>query len=311
MILLKENLEHRLERVVCDLCGASSEEFLYDKPGHLTGHPFRLVRCRACGLIYLNPRLNEAALTDLYDQAYYEGKGFDPAVHYCGDAHEEPADYIKPGNLIRALQSLRPAPARLLDFGCGNGRLIEEARRAGYSADGFEVSPFAARHAAKNGAVIFNDIARIPENSYDVVTAIEVLEHCYSPMAALKTIYKALRPGGLFFYTTENFDKFYDRWSRGVTPPQDSYVTPEGHIYFFSTSVIKQYFRRVGFSQTIPFEPSVYVKSSWAYRLLSKLHLIRRDRDFPAAGWEAGLYQATRRALRLVGTRGLLPLAIK
>jgi 2-polyprenyl-6-hydroxyphenyl methylase/3-demethylubiquinone-9 3-methyltransferase len=41
-------------------------------------------------------------------------------------------------------------------------------------------------------------------NHFDIVTAIEVLEHLYEPKRCIQAIYTVLRKGGIFFYTTGN-----------------------------------------------------------------------------------------------------------
>ena len=52
-------IEELLENIACDLCGDTNEEFLYTKPGTISGYPFRLVRCCSCGLLYLNPMMSQ------------------------------------------------------------------------------------------------------------------------------------------------------------------------------------------------------------------------------------------------------------
>src|SRR5689334_2404304 len=53
------------EVVACDLCGADDAAFLVAKNG------FRVVRCRRCDLVYVNPRPRAAALHAQYSAATY------------------------------------------------------------------------------------------------------------------------------------------------------------------------------------------------------------------------------------------------
>jgi SAM-dependent methyltransferase len=194
---------------------------------------------------------------------------------------------------------------------------MREAAKLGFSAEGYEVSSFANDFAETHGLRIYRDAARIPRGVYDVVSAVEVLEHCASPLEALQTIYDALKPGGLFFYSTENFDGFYDGWKKGVIDRQaDAYIVPEGHINFFSTPVMRAYFRKIGFSQLVPHEsPMAYVKSSRLFRILSRCRLIDPSKEMPETSWEKVFYTGTRKILYRMGRKGgpkaLLPLARK
>lgn len=86
---LNGSIENYLETFPCDNCGQTNEAFLFTKTGALTGYPFRVVRCCSCGLIYLNPRLNEQGIAELYDGEYYNGRGFDPFVNYVEELHKE------------------------------------------------------------------------------------------------------------------------------------------------------------------------------------------------------------------------------
>jgi 2-polyprenyl-3-methyl-5-hydroxy-6-metoxy-1,4-benzoquinol methylase len=309
-------LGNLLETVVCDLCGRRDEEFLYTKHGVLTNHPFRVVRCRSCGLIYLSPRLREQALSDLYDRNYYDGKGFDHHVSYIADFNKESdTDKVfRPLQTAKLIEEIVPPPAKLLDFGCGLGDLMQQAVKLGYKAEGFEVSPFSAEFARRNGFKIYENLAELPSEQYDIVTAVEVFEHCSSPMKALCAIYKCLKPGGSLYYTTANFDGFYRKWRLGIKDTLlDGYIVPEGHIYFFSTQVMKSYLDKVGFQKVFSFESKNYQRSGRLFQFLSKLGLIGTT-DAPATLLEKLAYYGGRSVATMLGLRlrsRPLPLARK
>jgi 2-polyprenyl-3-methyl-5-hydroxy-6-metoxy-1,4-benzoquinol methylase len=307
-------LRDQLEDVPCDLCGHKDEELLYTKPGVLTSYPFQVMRCRSCGLIYLNPRLSQKAIVELYDRDYYGGKGFDQHVNYLRDLSRDDitSKVSRPEEAVEILDELRPPPAFHLDFGCGVGDLLGQATKCGYDSEGYEVSRFAREFVQGRGFTVYGHVDEIPANRYDIVTAIEVLEHCSSPLESLRVIYRVLRPGGILYYTTCNFDGFYERFRRGkVDRVRDEYIKPEGHIHFFSTAVMELYFRKIGFRKIFRFEPRHYVREGRLFSLLSRAGFVGKN-PYPDTFLLKVAYYGSRSLAVALGIRKpSLPLAQK
>jgi ubiquinone/menaquinone biosynthesis C-methylase UbiE len=51
--------------------------------------------------------------------------------------------------------------------------------------------------------------APIPDNEYDVVTLLHIIEHFPDPIQALREVQRILKPGGLLFIETPNYLKLY------------------------------------------------------------------------------------------------------
>jgi 2-polyprenyl-6-hydroxyphenyl methylase/3-demethylubiquinone-9 3-methyltransferase len=101
----------------------------------------------------------------------------------------------------------------LLDIGCGGGYLTEEYARLGCQTSGIDISSAsiaeAIQHASIEGLKINYQVGsatnlEFPENSFDVVSCCDVLEHIENWPAAIQEIARVLRPGGLFFFDTIN-----------------------------------------------------------------------------------------------------------
>ena len=168
-----------------------------------------------------------------------------PAVDYHFEL-EHPEDTVRVyewGGVARVVADLRPSGSgRWLDFGCGNGGLVRYLReRNGIDAIGFEEGSIAARARDLGIPVLDRQELAREEGSFDVVTAIEVLEHTADPVAELRQIRRLLKTGGLFFATTGNAEPYADRLSEW------KYVVPEIHISFFEPRTLELALREADF----------------------------------------------------------------
>ena len=108
---------------------------------------------------------------------------------------------------------------RALDVGCGAGLLAEPLARLGAQVTAIdpaeELIGAAREHAAGQGLAIDYRVAAIEslEGEFDLVTAMEVIEHTADPQAFLKSLSKRLVPGGLLLLSTPNATS----WSRLIT----------------------------------------------------------------------------------------------
>ncbi len=87
----------------------------------------------------------------------------------------------------------------LLDVGCGPGFAAEFFAARGFAVTGVEPAPSAAQDARTRGiTVVEGDLSAgaLPPGPFDVVLALEVLEHLADPIAALGALMRAARPDG-------------------------------------------------------------------------------------------------------------------
>ncbi len=227
----------------CRICQAPSLA-VGEKYGAYARRTFHLRRCGRCGFAFVeDPWLDYARI---YDQAYYEGRGADPLVDYRFEL-SHPERTIRAyewAGVLRVVQQLVPVEpgTRWLDFGCGNGGLVRHVRQqARCQAVGCEEGAIAPLAREAGIPVLAEAELAAREGSFDVVTAIEVLEHVVDPLSTLTRIRRLLRPGGLFFYTTGNARPHRDRLLRW------QYFVPEIHVGLFEPSSMEEAMRRTGF----------------------------------------------------------------
>jgi SAM-dependent methyltransferase len=227
-----------LETVPCDVCGSDRarlhlcvKDKIYGLPGE-----FSLVRCEDCGLLYLNPRPDRAAIGQFYPDLDYHA--FKPT----GGLKQRLLDQRRHSEAKRLLASL-PNGATVLEIGCGTGELLAALKDRGAQAVGVEPNGAAAKTAHERyGLMVHTGMLddwheRLPAASFDLILMKYALEHVHSPKTTLAQIAGLLRPGGRAVFWIPNAASwdaqlFGANW-RGLDAPR--------HLYIFTPKTIRAY----------------------------------------------------------------------
>lgn len=132
---------------------------------------------------------------------------------YDGLADEwwDPRGALAPlGWIARARAEFVPAArndqAALLDIACGGGLFGPHAAAKGYRVVGVDLSEMSLREALRHGfdEVVRADVSELPfeDESFDVVTAGQCLEHVPDPYGVVAEACRVLRPGGTLIVDT-------------------------------------------------------------------------------------------------------------
>jgi len=108
--------------------------------------------------------------------------------------------------------ALRPlAGKRVLDIGCGAGLVAEPLCRLGGTVTAIDAAPeniaVAAAHARRMGLPIDYracGVEALRDAPFDLITALEVIEHVTDPALFIGAIARLLRPDGLLILSTPN-----------------------------------------------------------------------------------------------------------
>ncbi|MGI8408846.1 MAG: methyltransferase domain-containing protein [Pyrinomonadaceae bacterium] len=99
--------------------------------------------------------------------------------------------------IIQSPQSKVQSP-KILDVGCGTGANLEMLAQFG-EAEGVDVSDDALEFCRQKGLKAQKGLAEalpFDDESYNIVTALDVIEHLDDDIAGLKEMFRILRPGG-------------------------------------------------------------------------------------------------------------------
>lgn len=264
---------NEFEYVKCDICGSDRTELLYpvaECTGLYPGETFNLVRCKNCGLVYMNPRPRKEELNKYYPEesyyAYQSGRNkkaqLRNRIKYFLLEWLEGYRVYENNRLIHInrvitrfvgvifkdlLRCIIPYQkhGKLLDIGCGNGTFLKWYKDHGWDVYGVEVSRKAIEICKQQGIKVFYGElldAHLGNETFDVVTLMQVLEHFPNPSAILKEISRILKMDGYAIIAVPNFGGF----DRKVLKSNWGHLDVPRHLYHFELETLNKLLRNCG-----------------------------------------------------------------
>jgi 2-polyprenyl-3-methyl-5-hydroxy-6-metoxy-1,4-benzoquinol methylase len=233
------------ETIVCNLCGSDSTTPLFETRDCLLNLPgnYRFVRCRVCGLIYVNPQPTWAERAGHYASVY---RGYHRLETEPSPLQRRSMEYGLHKRCRIVASHLRGG--RLLDAGCGGGDFLYWThQRQGWRVYGLERVSEMALVARRRYSlrVAVGDLIQpgFASGSFDVVTLWTVLEHLPDPAHGLSECARILRPGGLLVVRTVTVDSW---GARLFGPYWLGYDAPR-ILFVFSRRTLRQMLSKTGF----------------------------------------------------------------
>lgn len=235
---------HLVERINCPVCDVDDSVWVFDKAG------FEFVKCRHCGLLYVNPQLTAETQESIYKQSK-------TANHWI-KVQEKTKEQVwnAEKKYLPALQELRriyPKGGKLLDVGCSIGQFLALARGAGWDVQGIELNADAVAIARTNYGLNVHERkveeAGFADGEFDVVTLWGVFEHLTDPNGMLQTIRRLLRKDGLVLFFVPNGHSLIIRMTR----EHNSTVSGRAHLWYFTPATMDKILRKNGFKKIAEF----------------------------------------------------------
>lgn len=235
--------------VACPLCNEDSnypyrfEQRFVNKESVSLG----LNNCKKCNLQYISPRLNQEAISTLYNEDYL-------TKTVSGANHVDQTVSIKEYQKFKSyLLKTLPEGGHILDVGCGVGNMLKQIKDSQqFKGSGIEISHDAAERARKDGFDVFEGNlleAKLKEESFDGVILLYVLEHVNNPLEVLNEINRILKKKGFLFLAVPNyrylkiaFDNVFSRLFL-----KNSSIHPEEHLQNFTPVTIRKILQKAGF----------------------------------------------------------------
>jgi SAM-dependent methyltransferase len=252
-----ESLNRTLDLQGCPICGSDTSAPYLQAPDrfHLRNTVYSLMRCPSCSLVWLQ----DPPAPD--DAHYHYGADYHKSIRMSGE--EELAERWRAPR-ERVLRTVRGGA--LLDIGCSSGAFLRTLQGDGLQLFGIEISPDEARKAemASGARVFAGGILDAPfaNESFDIITCFDVLEHVYDLQKVVERVRQWLKPGGIFYVIVPNIDaleaRMFQSYWYGLELPR--------HLYHFSPSSLARLFESLQFEQILLRTlPACYVEQSLRY----------------------------------------------
>ncbi len=233
--------------VRCVICGSDLTTLRCPShPGYVEGTHLDIFCCNQCDTHFVLP---QALPPGIYETIYSKPDlpGYDRYRRYMRKIREmtsplrflasEEAAYYVVMDYLRQKSGLK-----ILDVGCGCGFLTYALRREGFDAIGVDISRTAVASAKHEFGDYFylSDIETFAaecDATFDLILALEVIEHLADPGACIRRLLALLRPDGRILVTTPN---------RGYHPRRSVWQTdlPPVHTVWLSEKSVLALCRR-------------------------------------------------------------------
>ena len=179
-----------------------------------------------------------------------------PQYFYKDAKHTQSDSYLLPvfNDILENGSGLK-----VLDLGCGNGGFCNFLCEKGYDVTGVDISESGIEMARKTYPHLkfvrsdicdLEDFREIEKGAFDVIVAMEVIEHLQYPRKLMKVVKKYLKQGGVFLVSTP-YHGYIKNLVISLAGKWDKHFSVDwdvGHLRFFSVESLKRLVSSEGFS---------------------------------------------------------------
>ncbi|NCD03835.1 MAG: class I SAM-dependent methyltransferase [Clostridia bacterium] len=255
----------------CYVCGAVqnpivasetcySEEF---KKNKLPEGQYSLIKCRSCGLTYVDSDVTDQYLSQFYQLHSPESDDeYNSMIKELTEGETRCGDFSRQWQIIKTLR--RPInDDRLLDIGCATGEAGMIAKEDNVSLYGHDLSKAYAYICRRRWDVGADHVIStmledesFPRGFFSYITSYETLEHMTNPSRVLDLMKNWLKPDGIIAISVPASDYFVIKHNCLKKFNRSGLV--HGHIFNFTPKSCKLLLERSGF------EPVYIGPANWS-----------------------------------------------
>lgn len=225
----------------CKLCNSETFQLIRKETDR------SVIKCLSCGLYQVGDFPEEETIEQIYEEEYFKGNETVGYSNYLSLEKRLKELSKQRWKFLTAIIGKRDFGS-ILDIGCATGEFLDTAQKNGWSALGIEISKFASEIAKKRyGLQIITGALKdqcIPENTFDVITMWDVIEHLSYPQNDLKIINKSLKDEGFLLICTPNVGSLR---SKREGSDWYGYRVSREHLLFFSRKTIEKMLEETNF----------------------------------------------------------------
>lgn len=225
-------------------------------------HDFNIVQCSNCKLLARDVIFTKKEIEDLYSKDYFCKLQKD---YFSAGISQELESSLRVKDFNDRLRKIsirtKLNKGKLIDIGCATGVFLKIAKDKGWNPFGVEVSKYAAKFAIENYhlKVFCGELkdSKLKNNSFDVATGWDVIEHVEDPTSLVQDVKRILKPKGYFVLQTTMTDSLLFlvadiiyKLTFGKISILVRIAYPVHHSNHFSRDTLKKLLQRNGFKVT-------------------------------------------------------------
>lgn len=219
---------------------------------------FSLCKCKSCEVLLTNPRFEANSIVNYYKSNDYISHR-NQSKSLIGIIYKLVRNYTL-SQKIRMVGHYA-AKGKLLDYGCGTGHFLAQAKKQGWEVQGVEPDGIASQNLHPSLANLVQPaLSKLPSKTrFNAITLFHVLEHVHDLHETLSHLISLLDKNGLIFLALPNYQsadaQHYQTYWAGYDLPR--------HLYHFNQHSVLQLAKKYGLKiiSTIPMKFDSYYVS--------------------------------------------------